>query len=210
MKTQFSYNCPHCRTKGAGFSIRFQWNASDRDQSQFLAICGVCDRGITVLSKSVGGQHVDVIANKIQYPGANYVILSSWPSFKSDIPEGVPENVILFYDQGLRSLHEKRWDAAGAMFRKTLDVATKILDPQNSKSNLFTRINKLVETGLLTQSMGDWSHEIRIDGNDAVHDEEPETPEDALSAQKFTEAFLIYAFSLPKMVETNRQKRIVE
>lgn len=210
MKTQFSYNCPHCRTKGAGFSIRFQWQGRDTRTAQFLAICGVCDRGITVQSQAKNSQHIDLIANRVDYPGNNFVILAVWPSFKSDIPDGVPENIGRFYDQGLRNLYEKRWDAAGAMFRKTLDVATKNLDPGNSKATLFVRINKLVENGTLTQSMGDWSHEIRIDGNDAVHDEEPETPEDAASAQKFTEAFLIYAFSLPEMVAMNRQKRSAE
>jgi hypothetical protein len=210
MKTQFCHNCPHCRTKGAGFSIRFQWQERDTRNAQFLAVCGVCNRGITVHSQALNSQHIDLIANRVEYPGNNYIISAVWPSFKSDIPDGVPENIGGFYDQGLRNLYEKRWDAAGAMFRKTLDIATKILDPQNSKDTLFARINKLVESGTLTQSMGDWSHEIRIDGNDAVHDEEPETLDDATSAQKFTEAFLIYAFSLPKMVEINRQKRSTE
>ncbi|PIW55628.1 MAG: hypothetical protein COW16_05100 [Sphingomonadales bacterium CG12_big_fil_rev_8_21_14_0_65_65_10] len=74
---------------------------------------------------------------------------------------------------------------------------------------LFKRINFMVEENLLTKAMGDWSHEIRLDGNDAVHDEEPETESDAIAMHKFAEAFLRYSFSLPSMVARNRAKRDV-
>ncbi|MXO96709.1 DUF4145 domain-containing protein [Erythrobacter aquimaris] len=124
------------------------------------------------------------------------------------IPEDLPPNIERFYLQGLENLAGQRWDAAGAMFRKTLDVATKLLDPENKKKNLFRRIEGLVASGLLTEAMGEWSHEIRLDGNDAVHDEEPETQEDGVAIQKFTEAFVRYSFSLPSLVAQNRAKRI--
>ena len=93
------------------------------------------------------------------------------------------------------------------MFRKSLDVSTKIVSPSDKDLTLFKRINKLVEAGLLTTAMGDWSHEIRLDGNDAVHDEEPETEADAKACRRFTEAFLTYAFSLPALVQESRAKR---
>jgi len=93
------------------------------------------------------------------------------------------------------------------MFRKTLDVATKIIAPSEKNLTLYKRIEKLVSDNLLTEAMGAWSHEIRIDGNDAVHDEDPETEDDAGALQKFCEAFLTYAFSLPSMVLRNREKR---
>lgn len=100
-----------------------------------------------------------------------------------------------------------RWDAAGAMFRKSLDVGTKILAPDKRTKNLYSRITELVDEGRLTSAIGAWSHEIRLDGNDAVHDEEPETEHDANVMQRFTEALLIYSFTLPAMVEANRAKR---
>jgi hypothetical protein len=105
------------------------------------------------------------------------------------------------------NLQAQRWDAAGAMFRKTLDTATKRMSDEFKSITLYARINKLVSEGLLTEAMGDWSHEIRLDGNDAVHDEEPETEDDARSTQRFTEAFLRYAFTLPALVASSRAKR---
>lgn len=93
------------------------------------------------------------------------------------------------------------------MFRKALDVATKIIAPGSKKMTLFKRIEELSTQGLITKAMGEWSHEIRLDGNESVHDDEPETPSDAISMQRFTEAFLNYAFSLPTLVAANRSKR---
>jgi hypothetical protein len=93
------------------------------------------------------------------------------------------------------------------MFRKSLDVATKVVRPELKALSLFKRIEALYDEGHITEAMRDWSHEIRLDGNEAVHDEEPETPEDAQSTQKFAEALLTYMFTLPSMVAQNRAKR---
>ena len=63
----------------------------------------------------------------------------------------------------------------------------------------------MVEGGTLTDAMGDWSHEIRLDGNDAVHDDEPETV-DARASQQFAEAVLTYAFTLPGNGESKQSE----
>jgi hypothetical protein len=65
----------------------------------------------------------------------------------------------------------------------------------------------MVEAGTLTPAMGDWSHEVRLDGNAAIHDDEPESQEDAETTHRFAEAVLTYAFTLPAIVKTNRAKR---
>jgi hypothetical protein len=122
-------------------------------------------------------------------------------------PIGTPENVAKFFEQGVVNLGRSHWDAAGAMFRKTLDTATKVICPELKQKKLFSRINDMVSEGLLTPAMGDWSHEIRLDGNEAVHDEEPETEQDAKMSHKFCEAFLNYTFTLPELVSANRTKR---
>lgn len=140
-------------------------------------------------------------------PSSDLEIVEKWPAVEIEGPPDVPPNVERFFIQGMINLRGRHWDAAGAMFRKALDVATKIICPEARKKTLFARIEQLVEAGLLTEAMGEWSHEIRIDGNDAVHDEEPETEEDAQAIQKFTDAFLRYSFTLPSLVEENRKKR---
>jgi len=177
--------------------------------ANLLAICAVCNHGVTLKSifRGGGGWHPDLLKYGLDFPGAEFAILDVWPKIEWAIPGGVPENVASFYLQGVSNVKAQRWDAAGAMFRKTLDVATKIACPEGRSLNLFNRINKMVQDGAISAAMGDWSHEIRLDGNDAVHDDEPETEGDARTSYKFTEAFLTYAFSLPKLVSDNRAKR---
>jgi len=143
----------------------------------------------------------------LSYPGTIYEIKREWPQATLVAPDDVPPNVARFYEQGLENLAQKRWDAAGAMFRKSLDVASKIIAADSKHLTLFARINKLHESGLITEAMKDWSHEIRLEGNNAVHDEEPESAEDAEATHKFTEAFLTYVFTLPAMVTANRARR---
>ncbi len=211
MGTHFNYDCPFCNTRGAGFEVVHQWGVrGNTAQGQLLAICGICTRGMTMMAGSLRGNLVNLVQHSIAFPGESYFIIQAWPELRSEAPSGVPENVERFYVQGLENLHSGRWDAAGAMFRKTLDVATKLLSPGLKELNLYRRINELVQTGLLTDAMGDWSHEIRLDGNDAVHDEDPETEMDARKSQKFTEAFLTYAFSLPQLVAESRSQRASE
>jgi tetratricopeptide (TPR) repeat protein len=162
---------------------------------------------MTVLSRSSDATHSDLAGHSIPYPAGKYWLLETWPKFTGRCPTSVPANVESFYNQGLENLAAGRWDAAGAMFRKSLDVATKVIAPDKRAKTLFARINELVAEGRLTNAMGEWSHELRLDGNDAVHDEEPETEADAHVMHRFAEALLTYSFTLPAMVEANRAKR---
>ena len=208
MSTHFSHDCPYCLTRGAGFEMRFQWRPSREDFAHLLATCGVCKNGMVIRSQTANGStHPDLIQHDVPYPAERYQIVETWPQFSGCCPASVPANVESFYNQGLENLAGGRWDAAGAMFRKSLDVGTKLLSPQHRSETLFSRIDKMVETGTLTSAMGDWSHEVRLEGNDAVHDDEPETRQDAAITQKFAEAVLTYAFTLPAMVKMNRAKR---
>jgi hypothetical protein len=202
-------DCPHCGTKEVAFNARYQFKASSSsNEIHMLATCNACRLGVIFwlalyhhnaeadLVRAVGSQETLKIAIKAQ-----------WPNYSTSTPGNVPTNIASFYEQGLRALTAGHWDAAGAMFRKTLDVATKKLRPDFANKRLYDRIEVMVKSGDLTSAMGEWSHNIRLDGNDAIHDDEPETAGDAKGTQLFTEAFLTYSFTLPAMVDANREKR---
>lgn len=126
-----------------------------------------------------------------------------WPEEESGAaPENTPATVARYFEQGTSSLSSGNFDAAGMMFRKTLETATKILDESFVKLPLVKRIDALAGSGKLTPDLAEWAHEIRLGGNDAAHEEEPFTPEDAESLKKFLENFLRYAFTLPSAVRT--------
>lgn len=145
------------------------------------------------------GEHHDIRSDK-------FPIVRAWPTASAVAPADVPEVVSRYYEQGFKSLLGGNWDAAGSMFRKTLDVGTKLLRPDLNQRSLFDRINQMVTDHDLTPAMGEWSHRVRLDGNSAVHDEEPETEADAKNTRDFTEAFLTYAFTLPAKIAAHTNK----
>ena len=114
-----------------------------------------------------------------------------------------PSNVASFYCQGIDSLSRKNFDAAGAMFRKSLDTGLKRIHPEG-KGTLQRRIDELPDATGVTPAMKEWAHQIRHLGNDATHEEEPFSDDEVKALQSFTELFLTYAFTLPGMVATRK------
>ena len=100
----------------------------------------------------------------------------------------------------------QNYDAAGAMFRTTLETALKIKFPKTKATNLKNRINKAVEQGNLTSDLAAWAHEIRLGGNDAVH-EELLSEEEAQDLRDFTELVLLYLFTLPEKLRRAQTRR---
>ena len=95
------------------------------------------------------------------------------------------------------------WDAAGAMFRKSLETALKNKFP-DIKGDLYKRIEKAADQHKLTPDLAAWSHQIRLGGKDAVHDEEPFEKEEAERLSDFTRLVLMYLFTLPGMLDEAR------
>ena len=63
--------------------------------------------------------------------------------------------------------------------------------------DMAPRIDALATKGVITQDLREWAHQIRLDGNDAVHDEDPFKKEEAEELLDFTELFLTYVYTLP-------------
>ena len=92
------------------------------------------------------------------------------------------------------------------MFRTTLEIALKIRFPKTKAKNLNDCINNAVEQGNLTSDLAAWAHEIRLGGNEAVHDE-PLSEEEAQDLRDFTELVLLYLFTLPEKLARARTRR---
>ena len=95
------------------------------------------------------------------------------------------------------------WDAAGAMFRKTLETGLKHEFPK-IQGTLFERIQEAAKQHHLTPDLANWAHQIRLDGNDAAHEEEPFSQDDAERLSVFTDMVLRYLFTLPGMLKQAR------
>lgn len=120
-------------------------------------------------------------------------------------PDHVPETADRAFTQAKDNQVRGNGDAAGAMYRKAIDVATRALDPVHASRPLASRIDALADAGRLTKSLQEWAHEIRLDGNDATHGDEELLPAEVAQLGAFTELFLTYTFTLPARVAARRK-----
>jgi hypothetical protein len=166
-----------------------------------LLRCEVCKSGTTA---EFLDQHFDYwVQGAID---RTPTLVASWPTpSRPDAPQYLPDNIRLFYVQGVEALQRRSYDAAGPMFRRCLDVSLKIIHSEaNPRESIFKRIEGLpLELGV-TPAMKSWAHQIRELGNDAAHEDEPVQEADAKALKSFTEMFLTYLFTLPTMLELRK------
>lgn len=198
-----STDCPHCGTCKVAFNVSFEFQVTHSQSEKYvLGTCNACREGVifhlrlqqqsaqAILKDLIGDQH----ALKIE-------IARQWPeAIATSIPADVPESVVRYFKQAADSMRARNYDAAGVMFRKALEVATREKASKASSKSLISRIDALATAGLITADMKGWAHQIRLGGNDAAHDDDPFDQVDAERLFKFTEAFLTYAYTLPALV----------
>ncbi|CAM2147665.1 DUF4145 domain-containing protein [Pararobbsia alpina] len=87
------------------------------------------------------------------------------------------------------------------MFRRCLEIALKQHSPDVEAWKLEKRIDKLAAEGRITKDLQAWAHRVRLDGNDALHEEEEFTKESAAELMQFTELLLVYLYTLPEKIK---------
>ena len=201
MNFHFKAHCPRCGTKNAAFTALSASSIFTPNLIDVFSICGICDRGAIATYSNAGAfSHSDFRSLK------NCQLKSISPSPPSrKAPKYTPDNIASFYVQGLASLFTRHYDAAGSMFRKTLDTGLKNSFPA-IQGSLSTRIKTAAKEHQLTPSLADLADHIRLEGNKAVHEEEPFSAEEAEDLQAFTELVLSYLYFLPGKLEEAQHK----
>ena len=197
---QISANCPRCRTKQAAFTMKVFGDARTdsirghvgRTWQDAFAVCAVCRRGV-------------VITLTDQSRDGGFEIIDMAPCYAVPIPNHLPENIRRVFEQGIDNL-PRNFDAAGSMYRKSLDLALKDKFP-DIKGNLKERINKAAEQHGLTPALTEWAHKIRVDGNESSHGQGPFSQADAQRLSSLTDLVLRYLYTLPGMLEQAQTRR---
>lgn len=176
------------------------------DGSQVFATCNKCFNAVVVVFRLKRYAGVSLL---MDVPGDpkdyGFEISDVYPKIETfDAPKHTPEKVRNPYRQGTDNIGLGNWDAAGMMFRKALDLATLVLDPTGKGKNLRARIDALEAARKVTPDLKDWAHRIRLDGNEAAHEDEPISQVDAKRLHEFTELFLTFVFTLRIELEQHR------
>ena len=166
-----------------------------------LCSCPVCHNPLAIVVASA--TNPTELRGNLQ-ASASHKIIAIYPKAKiSRSPDDVPEASAKAYIQGADSLKDRRTTAAVAMFRRTIDVATKQYSDEIQAWNLEKRIDKLAAAGLITKDLQQWAHKIRLEGNGALHELDEPTFEQATELELFTELMLTYLFTLPAKIRVN-------
>lgn len=213
-------NCPHCRVVNEAFSYvhSYSFGENSRVYDVMLFSCNSCQKPVSLLIDRTGTNSESKNAN-IAWTRftrqSYYQVIAMYPeqAKTGTAPDFTPENIASFFNQGSRSLANGDFDLAGMGFRKAIDTATKKLirdvNPQDLNARLgetfVKRIEWLHSQGKLTEQIRDWSHIVRLEGNDAAHEETPYEKKDAEQLQHFTEMVLQYVFTMPGKIEAYKK-----
>lgn len=86
-------------------------------------------------------------------------------------------------------------------------MTLKELAPDLEARTLMQRIDKLAAEHRITPAIKDWAHDLRLDGNEAVHGDEEATQEVTDQMHNLTYFLLTYLYTLPKQIEDARARR---
>jgi hypothetical protein len=131
-----------------------------------------------------------------------------WPRQTSTFPEHWPKDIGRFWLQARRSLENKNWDAAAVMARSAIQLVARY--QQAKGKNLKDEIDNLAEAGILPPVMKDWSHEVRVLGNENAHPTpgaEGTDQKDARDVVEFLGFLLTMTYDLPNQIKQFRERK---
>ena len=129
-----------------------------------------------------------------------------YPSDKKPPLDGVPTTIKSAYDQAARSFSASLFEPCVLMCRKCLEATCKNFGAEGRDLN--SKLQSLSDGGQIDSRLLSWAHEIRLIGNEAAHDPDTKvTKRDARDVLDFTDAILIYVFSLTSRFEAFRARR---
>jgi Domain of unknown function (DUF4145) len=109
---------------------------------------------------------------------------------------------------GAWSLEGNNWDAAALMARSAVQLVVRYQKAEGN--NLKQEIDDLGTKGILPPIMVDWSHEIRVLGNENAHPapgDKGTEQKDAADVVEFLGQLLSTTYNLPHAIKQYRERR---
>lgn len=152
------------------------WHSASVDFRLFR--CAGCGRGGLGAVAYGGGN----------YPGAYRELYSFYPEVRDRLalPKGVPPGIAKEFREGEKCLDANCLRAAAGMFRSVLDKTLRANGYKDKKgTTLEQQIDAAADDGVITQARKRRAHdEVRVLGNDVLHDEWHEIPADEVEASR--------------------------
>jgi hypothetical protein len=161
--------------------------------------------------KSEGLQNIEKGLNgfiRVEY----YISLKDYDPVQP--PEFLPDNVKVAFIEGTKCQAIGCFNAAGAMFRLSIDLATKSMLPEGDSNGLNSKIRRnlglrlpwLFENKLLPEALRELSNCIKEDGNDGAHEGTLSKP-DAEDMVDFSFALFERIYTEPERLRLAKLRR---
>jgi hypothetical protein len=219
-------NCPRCGTARITFDVsalvpiafRYGW----QHIFEAFCVCRNCSKSTVFVIEEETGHDIHLFSDtsplKVKDSLNNYFRVQGFINLKdlakAKPPEHVPERIAKVFQEAATCLAVGCYNAAGAMFRACVDLATRPLLPpeetpglnHRTRRDLGLRLPWLFDNGKLPNDVREISTCIREDGNDGAH-QGTLTKEDAEDLLDFTVALLERLFTEPRRLEIAQERR---
>lgn len=221
---QFVQDCQRCGAKSITFDALGDSPTSYTDGStsfEILSRCRACDECsiAAFVTREKAGQFSPGGVSSVN-GSLNFLSFERFISVADrasrPAPEYLPDAVANCFREGVASFNIGAYNAAAAMFRLSLDIATKSLLPAEAAENggpnkdqrkrLYDRLEYLMERRIIAPELRDLAECVREDGNDGAHDGTL-TKVDAEDLVDFAEQLLERVFSEPARLKIAKARR---
>lgn len=201
-------DCPHCSAQKSSFTVvAGTLHPTDRTRYAAFGTCSSCHGPAAFDLKTDIGQNPFQYSGNILGPKSPYYLVGAYPAPPViDIPTDLPATVQSAFEQAERAHQAGIWDAAAGMYRKAMELGLKDHSPGIDAWKIEKRIDKMHAAGRITADIKDWAHELRLDGNDAMH-ETAADKETVEQMRAFCRAIFTYLYTLPGQVKAARERR---
>jgi hypothetical protein len=221
-------DCPRCGAKSVTFDVlahqKLDPSPEGRLRFEGYSVCRACVRGTTFVVAQTDPNFTQNLRQQgLSMPGnlRTFMAVEGYVSIRETVavrpPEHVPPDVADAFNEGATCLAVECFNAASAMFRLAVDLATRPLLPPETDTSINSRQRRdlglrlawMFDNGKLAPELRELSKAIREDGNDGVHRGTLTKP-DAEDLLDFAVRLLERMFTEPerlRLAEVRRQSR---
>lgn len=202
--------CPHCGAENMTFDVISGVDDTRGAASIFVRCracqaCAVAKFGFTQ-SGVAAYQLIQYSGNLAKHPIA--ALIKVWPELEVlAAPANTPDKAARAFVEASHAKRSKLWNAACSSYRRCMELALKQFAPDVEAWKLERRIDKLAAEHRITPAIQEWAHELRLDGNEALHGEEDATEDMAEQMHHLTHFLLTYLYTLPQQIAQLRARR---
>lgn len=202
--------CPHCGAENMTFEVISGVDDSRGASSMFVR-CSACQACAVVKfgfsQAGFGARHLlEYYGDLKEHPAAK--LIKVWPELTVlEAPSNTPDKAARAFVEASQAKRSKLWNAACGSYRRCMELALKQLAPDVEAWKLEKRIDRLAAEHRITPAIQEWAHELRLDGNEALHGEEDATEDMAEQMHHLTHFLLTYLYTLPKQIAKVRARR---